>query len=184
MPSSGQALGDAYVITSTGHLWIYTASSAGGNINGFIDSGTFVGYTGSIGIGYAGSMGRSTFTYSDTPPSSPAVGDSWMDTTIAVTFMWTDDGTSTQWVEMAASGYMGPVGYTGSRGVTGYTGSLGYTGSASTVGGYTGSAGTTIPINSQAGTYTVQLTDNGSFISTSNNVTVSSSVSFTAGQNF
>ena len=119
------------------------------------------GYTGSWGyygsVGYTGSVGRSSFTYSDDPPSSPVVGDWWMDTTIGVNLMWTYDGTSYQWVEMAASGFLGQA-------------------------GYTGSIGTTIPVNIQASTYTLALTDNGSYISAAGNITIPSGI-FSVGQN-
>ena len=106
-----------------------------------------VGYTGCMGgPGYTGSKGTSSFTYGDSPPGSPVIGDWWMDTTLGINFMWTFDGTSYQWVEMAASGFQGPIGYSGSRGTAGYDGSVGLSGSYAGKGydgsvGYTGSQG-------------------------------------------
>lgn len=76
---------------------------------------TSTGYSGSAG--YTGSKGESSFTLSDTPPSDPIVGDRWFDTNSACLVVWTDDGDSQQWVEVAASGFRGPIGYTGSSGV-------------------------------------------------------------------
>ena len=84
----------------------------------------------------------------------------------------------------SASGYTGSLGYVGSMGYTGSQGA-GFTGSASTaIGptGYTGSGMTTLPIVTQASTYTLQVTDNGTVISTSSGVTLNSNV-FVAGQN-
>jgi len=90
--------------------------------------------------GGVGGGGSGSFYFSDTTPTGAAAGDRWFDTTIGVMFTYTYDGTSYQWVEAAASGFLGQTGYTGSTGA-GYTGSIGYSGSASTVAGYTGSAG-------------------------------------------
>jgi hypothetical protein len=61
-------------------------------------------------------------------------------------FTYTYDGTSYQWIEAAASGFLGQTGYTGSVGISttpGYTGSIGFTGSTGYVGsvGYAGSVG-------------------------------------------
>lgn len=44
LPSSGQELGDAYLINK--HLWSYTGSSESGSINGFIDCGEIQGPAG------------------------------------------------------------------------------------------------------------------------------------------
>jgi len=41
-----------------------------------------------------------TVTTSDTAPSSPSNGDMWFDSSVGKTFIWYDDGTSTQWVQM------------------------------------------------------------------------------------
>jgi hypothetical protein len=118
------------------------------------------GYTGSQG--YAGSQGESSFTWGPTPPSSPAVGDRWYDTNKSKLVVYVDDGDSFQWVEVAASGFLGQTGYTGSVGFSGSGGAtalsaltdvdvssavagqvLGYTGSnwVPTVGGGGGGGG-------------------------------------------
>jgi len=64
LPSSGNTLGDSYLVSSTGHLWIYAAASTPGSTNGFVDSGTLQGpqgYTGSFGSqgdqGFQGNQG-------------------------------------------------------------------------------------------------------------------------------
>lgn len=41
-----------------------------------------------------------TVTTSDTAPSNPSNGDMWFDSSVGKTFIWYDDGTSTQWVQM------------------------------------------------------------------------------------
>jgi hypothetical protein len=104
-----------------------------------------IGYTGSVGAGYAGStgytgsQGESSFTWGTTPPGSPAVGDRWYDTNKSKLVVYVNDGDSTQWVEVAASGFLGQSGYTGSAGV-GYAGSQGSTGTQGSI-GFTGSGG-------------------------------------------
>jgi collagen type VII alpha len=108
---------------------------------------SFVGYTGSRGfqgdIGYVGSKGESSYTYSDNPPPNPVVGDRWFNTYDGVELVWTADNDGIQWVEVSASGFIGKIGYTGSSGAysaIGFTGSLGYVGSQGEI-GYTGSSG-------------------------------------------
>lgn len=96
-------------------------------------SSTTVGYTGS-----KGDKGESSYTYSETPPVDPKVGDRWYNSADALEVVWTDNGITTQWVEIAASGFLGLQGYTGSSGA--YA-AIGYTGSLSTTPGYTGSMG-------------------------------------------
>jgi hypothetical protein len=126
-----------------------TATGYTGSI-GFTGS-SGAGYTGSAGFtgstGYIGSQGESSFTWGTTPPGSPAVGDRWYDTNKSKLAVYVNDGDSTQWVEVAASGFLGRTGYTGSAGV-GYTGSggVGYAGSQGSTGtqgsiGFTGSGG-------------------------------------------
>lgn len=97
-----------------------------------------IGYTGSA-AGFVGSRGESSYTYAENPPSSPAVGDRWFDSSDGVEYVWTDDGTTTTWVEIAASGFLGPLGYAGSQGIPGEYAGMGYTGSSAA--GYVGSQG-------------------------------------------
>jgi len=89
-------------------------------------------------IGFTGSKGESSYTYSDTPPVNPVVGDRWYNTVDAVEVVWTSDGTNLNWIDISAGGFLGQTGYTGSSGGSVYQG---YTGSASTAVGYTGSTG-------------------------------------------
>lgn len=126
-----------------------------------------VGFTGSFG--YVGSRGaNSTYTSGNTAPVSPVSGDRWFNTDIGAEFVYTSDGDSSQWVEIAASGFIGQTGYTGSAGyigLDGYTGSVGYTGSSGS--GYTGSSGSlgyTGSTGSQ--TITVALSDETTAITT------------------
>ena len=113
--------------TWNGRAWISTSATIG--YTGSRGAYDAVGFTGSWGYfgstGYVGSKGESSYSYSTTAPSSPIVGDRWYDSNNGVEVVWTDDGTSTQWVEIAASGYLGLTGYVGSRGAVGYTGSQG-----------------------------------------------------------
>jgi len=43
-------------------------------------------------------------TISDTPPSNPGVGDLWFDSSVAKTYIYYNDGSSNQWVQMNPSG--------------------------------------------------------------------------------
>ena len=47
---------------------------------------------------------QQTSTQSPTAPTSPNIGDIWVDTTDGSSFYWYDDGTSKQWVEFMSSG--------------------------------------------------------------------------------
>ena len=102
----------------------FTGSTGTQGVVGFTGStGTqgLVGFTGSTGtqgvVGYVGSKGESSFTYGPTPPMTPVIGDRWFDTIVGAETVWTDDGDSSQWVEVAASGFVGRDGYTGSSGL-------------------------------------------------------------------
>lgn len=53
----------------------------------------------------------STTTIGDTPPPSPAVGDSWWDSSEGQLYVWFNDGSSSQWV--AATNRAGPTGPAG-----------------------------------------------------------------------
>jgi hypothetical protein len=87
------------------------------------------GYTGSQGdLGYTGSQGESTFTWGDTAPVNPEIGDRWYDTKRGFLVVYVDDGDSLQWVEVSASGFMGQQGDMGQQGYTGSAGEPGQSG--------------------------------------------------------
>ena len=116
------------------------------------------GYTGSVGytgsLGYTGSQGESSFTYGPTAPSTPAVGDRWFDSEEAAELVWTNDGDSSQWVEVVSSGFVG------------------YTGSAAPL---------NIPSVNQTSTYVLSVGDVGKYINiTTGGVTIPSGI-FTSG---
>jgi hypothetical protein len=86
-------IGDAYITTDTGHLWLWT-------IGGWTDGGQIQGYTGSKGdIGYDGSKG-------DPGPVGPQ-GD------LGYTGSYGPQGTT------GPQGPQGPLGYSGSKGDAG-----------------------------------------------------------------
>ena len=108
----------------------------------------FTGSQGDIGpVGYTGSGGGggATVTVSSTPPSSPSHGDLWWNSEEGSLKIYYDDGNTSQWVDAAPAGGVGPIGYAGSQGITGFTGSkgdIGFTGFTGSAGaGYTGSKG-------------------------------------------
>ena len=64
-----------------------------------------------------GSRGESSFTYGSIPPATPVIGDRWFDSLTGAETVWTNDGDTSQWVEVAASGFVGRDGYTGSSAI-------------------------------------------------------------------
>lgn len=48
------------------------------------------------------------YSYGDTPPENPNIGDRWIDSESGFEYTWLDDGDSVQWVETRGSGYVGP----------------------------------------------------------------------------
>ena len=63
-----------------------------------------------------------TVTTSDTAPTNPSNGDMWFDSSVGKTFIYYNDGTSTQWVQMNPNTQSGPAGADGAAGssVTAY----------------------------------------------------------------
>jgi hypothetical protein len=53
---------------------------------------------------YWSSVSGGTMTWSSTPPSSPAVGDEWIDTDTGIKYTYTNDGDSYQWIEFGTNG--------------------------------------------------------------------------------
>lgn len=44
------------------------------------------------------------YTFSATPPASPAIGDEWTDSDDGITYKYINDGNSSQWVEFGPAG--------------------------------------------------------------------------------
>lgn len=107
--------GDAFLVESNGYIYVWDSTGTQ-----WLEVGQFTGYTGSAGldgeVGYTGSEGESSFTWGDTTPSDPVIGDRWFDTITGSLAVYVDDGDSQQWVEVASSGFVGRDGYTGSMG--------------------------------------------------------------------
>ena len=80
----------------------YTGSQ--GNLGYTGSASTVIGYTGSQGYtGSRGYTGSSTYAYvSATAPATPYEGMYWFDVEIGKTFIYYNDGTSTQWVDATA----------------------------------------------------------------------------------
>ena len=80
-PSNGDTHvfgGTTYTYNSTKGVWKAAVSSGGG--------------------------GGASVTTSDTAPSSPSDGDLWFDSSVAKTYIYYNDGSSSQWVQMNPSG--------------------------------------------------------------------------------
>ena len=65
------------------------------------------GYSGYSGSGGSGTGGGSAIIFSDTAPSSPAVGQLWFDTSSGIEYVWQFDGDSSQWVAVSNGGGVG-----------------------------------------------------------------------------
>jgi hypothetical protein len=100
------------------------------------------------------------FTYADSAPASPAIGDIWVDSTDGVKYQYLNDGNSSQWVELDSIGYIGAQGIQGLQGTGGQI---------------------NFPVVTQTSSYTLQASDNGKVVSiTTGGVTVPVSI-FSAG---
>lgn len=139
------------------------------------------------------------FTISDTAPSGPSAGMAWFKSDTAQTFIYYNDGTSSQWVEVI--GAQGPAGATGATGAKGDKGDTGATGAAGPTGpvgdtgpqgatGDTGPAGAdgapgvvaaTAPLTYDSGTQTVALNIGTGLTTSSNNLVISSAVATLTG---
>lgn len=66
--------------------------------------------------GPAGPPGK--FTVSLTAPTTPDSGDAWFDSSRGLTFLYYDDGSSSQWIQIGSAN-AGPAGTPGPAGVAG-----------------------------------------------------------------
>jgi hypothetical protein len=117
--------------TVSGKTWIWT-----GSVWNTVTSSTIQGPTGATGAqGTAGSNGAQgiagapAITYSETAPSSPVVGDMWVDSNTGIEYVYVNDGTSSQWVNLSSPGYQTIQGTNGLQGIQGLQGTtaLSYT---------------------------------------------------------
>ena len=139
-------IGDAFIVQESGDMYVWNGVDWG-NVGKIVGDVGPIGFTGSKGFGiidteivnddliityedstqnnlgnvrgFVGSRGESSFTWGPTPPPSPKIGDRWFDTIDGALSVYVDDGDSNQWVEVAASGFLGQTGYTGSQGTVG-----------------------------------------------------------------
>lgn len=130
LPSSGQQLGDCYLIA--GNLWVYTDSTEEGSVNGFKNAGTIQGPAGrgisSVTINESGQL---VITYSDSTTNNvgKVVGaDGKSAYEIAVDNGYV--GTETEWLaslkgEQGETGATGPQGEAGADGQDGVNGADG-----------------------------------------------------------
>ena len=102
------------------------SSTFDGNVtfNNTITAGGSVGTNGQVlkstgtGVQWSTGSGGTTYTFSNTPPSSPNPGDVWIDSDTGIQYTYVDDQTSSQWIDTRASAYFGPQGATGPSGRT------------------------------------------------------------------
>ena len=68
------------------------------------------------GLAAGATGGGGSITVSDTAPSGPSAGDLWFDSTVLRTYVYYNDGSSSQWVLSNPVGLKGPTGAAGSDG--------------------------------------------------------------------
>ena len=127
---------------------------------------------------------RSNVTVSETAPVSPLAGDLWFNCANGKTFIWYNDGTSSQWVEHGTNGPAGIQGIQGRQGTTGSQGSTGIQGIQGLQGlqGAQGIQGpSTVEIIQPSTNTTIALTDAGKYLNVSTGVTIDTSTSFSSG---
>jgi hypothetical protein len=90
------------------------------------------------GLAAGATGGGGSITVSDTAPSSPSAGDLWFDSTVLRTYVYYNDGTSSQWVLSNPIGLKGPAGDAGAAGssVTAYANTAAFPSSGNTVGDF------------------------------------------------
>lgn len=164
--------GDAYIVTSQGHLYVYD-SSFSGSFGHWHDVGPFGGPTGPTGAtgatGATGSKGNTGLSivgpkgdrfYIDDQNSGPPIypapsiaGYSYFDTSLGDVYIVGTDGLHFFWT--GPFQWTGPIGIPGTNGITGPTGPIGVTGptgikgdtgATGPLGGPTGPTGSTGPI--------------------------------------
>ena len=90
-------------------------------------AGTVQGVQGTQGFGTQGAVGlqgtqglqgfNAGIAFGVTPPSTPMLGDRWVDANSGSEYTWMFDGNSSQWVEVSASGFSGTQGTQGATGI-------------------------------------------------------------------
>lgn len=80
------------LITRNGATWTVLNPGTAGNVLTTGGAGANVTWS-------AASGGGVQFTFSTAAPSTPNVGDQWVDANSGIEYQWVNDGTSTQWVE-------------------------------------------------------------------------------------
>lgn len=119
------------------------------------------GIQGAQGIqGIQGVFGGGLYTFSPTPPSTPNVGDRWINSDNGSEYTYIYDGDTFQWVDTRTAGFIGAQGIQGTFGPA------------------------TIVQNYQTSAYVLSQTDNGKYIDiTSGGVSVTVATGMTPGQN-
>jgi len=87
---------------------------------------------GFAGISIEGaSGGGASVTTADTPPANPSAGDLWFNSSTLKTYVYYNDGTTSQWVVTNAVGTPGPQGPAGADGAAGADATVSYANTSS-----------------------------------------------------
>ena len=154
LPASGNTVGDSYIVTANGHIYVWSGST-------WTDAGTFVGATGATGpTGAAstvtGPTGPTGAASTVTGPTG-AIGATGPTGSIGATGPQGVQGNQGTQGNVGPTGPTGPQGAQGIQGLVGPTGSTGLTGSTGPTGatGTTGSVGPTGPTGAAGAASTV-----------------------------
>jgi hypothetical protein len=145
-PASNGTSGQAMLTNGGGQLYWGTVASGVLSFNGLtgivgIAAGSNITITPSgntLTISSSGGGGGIGFTYASSAPSTPAIGDRWLDSDTGKEYVYVNDGDSSQWIEPVSSNGLVGVTYTSATNLL----QFGLTGSFLRLG-----IGTTAPAN-------------------------------------
>jgi hypothetical protein len=140
LPVAGSSINDAYVVTETGDMYVWSASYQWQNIGHVVGPQGDIGPTGPSVTGPTGAHG--VYEVTDGAPTNPVEGDVWFDSANGKTYIYFQ----TAWVEITGH-KVGPTGPTGPQGIQG-------------IPGPTGPIGHSIPTGGTTGQVLIKLTDN------------------------